>query len=164
MAKEKLFTPEDFDKVKDTPWYNKPLVWISGIVIAVCAIGGLYYLFNDSQKSINDNNQFKQNTIIPKVENDTCLDNISNDTIVSKQRDEDLSEDRIVPNDHHKELSSLVSTKQNYHRGETYEIDAKMAIRGDFGNGIVRMQRLGSDYETVQTIVNQFIREGKTKW
>ncbi len=164
MAKEKLFTPEDFDKVKDTPWYNKPLVWISGIVIAVCAIGGLYYLFNESQKSIHDNNQFPQNTVTPKVENDTLLVNVSNDTIVNKQRDEDLSEDRIVQNDHQKELSSLVPTKQNYHRGETYEIDAKMAIRGDFGNGIVRMQRLGSDYETVQTIVNQFIREGKTKW
>jgi hypothetical protein len=163
MAKEKLFTPEDFDKVKDTPWYNKPLVWILGIVIAVCAIGGLYYLLNESQNSINDNNQFTQNTIIP-MENDTCSDNISNDTIVSKQRDEDLSEDRIVPNDHQDELSSLIPTKQSYHRGETFEIDAKMAIRGDFGNGIVRMQRLGSDYETVQTIVNQFIREGKTKW
>ena len=164
MAKEKLFTPEDFDKVKDTPWYKKPLVWILGIVIAVCAIGGLYYLLNESQNSINDNNQFTQNAIVRKVENDTCLDNISNDTIVSKQRDEDLSKDRIVPNDHQKELSSLVPTKQSYHRGETFEIDAKMAIRGDFGNGIVRMQRLGSDYETVQTIVNQFIREGKTKW
>ena len=119
---------------------------------------------SDSQKSIHDNNQFPQNTVTPKVENDTLLVNVSNDTIVSKQRDEDLSEDRIAPNDHQKELSSLVPTKQNYHRGETYEIDAKMAIRGDFGNGIVRMQRLGSDYETVQTIVNQFIREGKTKW
>ena len=49
MAKEKLFTPEDFDKVKDLPWYKKPLVWITGVVIAVCVIGGLYYLSSDSQ-------------------------------------------------------------------------------------------------------------------
>ena len=148
MAKEKLFTPEDFDKVKDSPWYKKPLVWITGVV-AVCVLGGLYYLSSDSQKSIHDNNQFPKNTVTPKVENDTLLVNVSNDTIVSKQRDEDLSEDRIVPNDHQKELSSLVPTKQNYHRGETYEIDAKMAIRGDFGNGIVRIEHglLGSSID-----------------
>ena len=121
MAKEKLFTPADFDKLKDTPWYNKPLVWIMGIVIAVCAIGGLYYLFCDSQKSINDNNQFTQNTIIPKVQDDTCLDSISNDTIVSKQRVEHLSNDRIDPNDHQIDLSSVVPTKQSYHRGDTFK-------------------------------------------
>ena len=33
MAKEKLFTPEDFDKPVDKPWYKKTLTWIIGLVI-----------------------------------------------------------------------------------------------------------------------------------
>lgn len=45
-----------------------------------------------------------------------------------------------------------------------HTLDAKKAIRGDFGNGAERRKNLGSDYEQVQAIVNKMYREGRLHW
>lgn len=49
-------------------------------------------------------------------------------------------------------------------RSDEIFLDAKKAIRGDFGNGAERRKKLGEDYEKVQAIVNKMYREGKLYW
>ena len=53
------------------------------------------------------------------------------------------------------------STKSSNTRSGDVTVDAKKAIRGDFGNGAERRRQLGDDYEQVQALVNKMYREGK---
>ena len=43
-------------------------------------------------------------------------------------------------------------------------MDAKKAIRGDFGNGAERRKNLGSNYDKVQAVVNKMYRNGNLQW
>src|SRR5574344_712769 len=43
---------------------------------------------------------------------------------------------------------------------ENVEAKAKQVIRGDFGNGYVRKQKLGSEYTSIQNKVNEMYRTG----
>lgn len=40
------------------------------------------------------------------------------------------------------------------------EQKAKKVIRGDFGNGIERKNKLGSEYDVIQSKVNEMYRKG----
>ena len=44
MGKKKLFTPEDFDKVVDKPWYKKPIIWFACAFIVALIITGFCFL------------------------------------------------------------------------------------------------------------------------
>lgn len=45
----------------------------------------------------------------------------------------------------------------------TIEEKAKRVIRGDFGNGTERKQALGSEYNLIQSKVNEMYRNGEVK-
>jgi len=156
MATEKLFTPEDFDKPKNKPWLKKSLIWIATIVF-LCTCG---YLYKDSLLNGNKSDS-------PVVQTPPTIEKIVQEEggALSNEQPQQIAEvdsttqTKGITISHNQGLHQITCT-----RGETLEIDAKMAIRGDFGNGLIRKQRLGSDYKTVQNIVNQFVREGKIKW
>lgn len=172
MAKEKLFTPEDFDKPNNKPWYKKPLTWCIAVAIAAVGVGGTIYYRGLPHKE----------SPLP-VDTTTFIDIdsacITTDTLDAENPDRNaLGTTTKTPESYEKKPNIEWSHQDNgqketidsnsstpkYNRGETLEIDAKMAIRGDFGNGLARKKKLGSDYQQVQTIVNQLIREGKTDW
>jgi hypothetical protein len=46
---------------------------------------------------------------------------------------------------------------------ENVEVKAKQVIRGDFGNGYVRKQKLGSEYTSIQNKVNEMYRTGAVR-
>lgn len=173
MAKEKLFTPEDFDKPVDKPWYKKTLTWIIGLVIIALGVGGACYFCNNNDgatppppfKGVTDTDSLNVKDALT-----LDIDSLKNDDINSKEAEntigvstasESISTQEI---DKSSKDSASQTSDTSIKRGETFEVDAKMAIRGDFGNGKIRKQNLGADYQEVQNIVNQFIREKKTKW
>lgn len=43
-------------------------------------------------------------------------------------------------------------------------MDAKKAIRGDFGNGAERRKNLGANYDKVQAVVNKMYQDGNLHW
>lgn len=164
---EKLFTPEDFDKPVDIPWYKKKKNWIIfGICLVVIILSCLWYSGN------------KEETVIPKpdtpptnvgdttnVDNDTTVvaPNDSTD-VVNKERSTDKNATNLSDDNPQNDIPQSEPTVTVIKRGESLEVDAKMAIRGDYGNGHARKANLGADYQTVQSIVNQRIREGKIYW
>ena len=56
------------------------------------------------------------------------------------------------------------STPSGNTRSGDVTVDAKKAIRGDFGNGAERRRQLGNDYEQVQALVNKMYRDGNLHW
>lgn len=174
MAKEKLFTPEDFDKPVDKPWYKKTLTWIIGLVIIALGVGGAFYSYNNgtiAPPDIVTDTIPDTDSLNVKDSLALNLDSLKNDDINKSKETEDTigvstaSESiSILEVDTSSKDSAFQSSDPYIKRGETFEVDAKMAIRGDFGNGKIRKQKLGADYQEIQDIVNQLIREKKTKW
>lgn len=171
MAKEKLFTPEDFDKPVDKPWYKKPLTWIIGLVIIALGVGGACYFCNNNNEATPPPNGGTDTDSLNIKDTLTLdIDSLNNDDINSKEAEDTIGVSTASESNSIQEVdtsskdSTSQSSDQSIKRGETFEVDAKMAIRGDFGNGKIRKLNLGADYQEVQDIVNQLIRENKTKW
>lgn len=62
------------------------------------------------------------------------------------------------------ELSSAEKVDTNAETDvENVEAKAKQVIRGDFGNGYVRKQKLGSEYTSIQNKVNEMYRTGAVR-
>lgn len=82
--------------------------------------------------------------------------------VIKKQKEisTDAPEVKEEPNANNVTISASSS---NIRSGDI-NIDAKKAIRGDFGNGLERCRLLGDDYEQVQALVNKMYREGNLHW
>lgn len=59
--------------------------------------------------------------------------------------------------------ASIVSTNQSVALSGTLEQKAKEVIRGNYGNGIERKQKLGSQYDEIQGKVNEMYKNGFVK-
>lgn len=56
-------------------------------------------------------------------------------------------------------FSRLKEVKEAYVNTDV-EVNARRVIRGDFGNGQVRKDKLGSSYSVIQSKVNEMYRQG----
>lgn len=168
MSKEKLFTPEDFDKPKpkEKPWYKKTITWIVSAVILAVVIVGIFWgkscTVTPPPDGDNDGivppDTTVSDTVIPQdtIVSDTIKE--ANDTISNATEETKGMDNNGGNTARNEDVSSGIK------RGDSFEIDAKKAIRGDYGNGMARKQNLGTDYNAIQSIVNQYIREGKIYW
>lgn len=176
--KEKLFKPEDFDKNissgNDIGW-KKPV----GILSIVAALGGITYgaysLFgNDTDTPPNDSGVIAEVTSdVPQSFGDSAVEDESQaDKQSTEQEDRDLKQDdsqneveQPVVNDTEvqQEQQTPIATREERSNEPLYgtlEEKAKRVIRGDFGNGQVRKDRLGADYAEIQGKVNEMYRNG----
>lgn len=165
---EKLFTPEDFDKPVDIPWYkkNKNLIIIVVCLVIVAILSYLWYRGHKEEPVTPE----QDNPPTAKVDT-TDVEGIDSIVVEKPKDSSDVVDngktskpinapDENSQNDNEKDALTRTVTK----RGESLEVDAKMTIRGDYGNGHTRKANLGADYQSVQSIVNQRIREGKIYW
>ena len=167
MSKEKLFKSEDFDKPKTKPWYKQPITWIVGALVIVILVGLCFWKSCSKDQPIppvNQDDNIIQEDTIPNctiTSSDTIVVDtiqVSNDTISHAIEEQEIASNQDV----------VATTQQDRipenNKMDSLEIEAKKCIRGDYGNGDVRKQYLGTDYNAVQNIVNQYMREGKIYW
>lgn len=169
MAKEKLFTPEDFDKPKDKSFWQKYKKWIIGIVV-VLVIVVLCCIFCGKKEESNKLNQSEQTTQVEDT--NTTAEIETQESSVKKEVNEsaetetletgktstpevetpnkDLAQEDVKP-----QMSTLPTNIS-----DNIEQEALNVIRGDYGNVPERRERLGSKYQEIQNRVNQLKREG----
>ena len=165
MSKEeKIFKPEDFDKPGSSGGkWKKPL----GIAALLAVLGGggygTYALLNE------DKPQPSQTEIAQPAS--TPSDSVSTDSInIAK------SDSTGIASEDTQKTDDALGTKQEGKSNEkspksdipaiqtdlsgTIEENAKRVIRGDFGNGQERKDKLGADYRQIQDKVNEMYRKG----
>jgi FtsZ-interacting cell division protein ZipA len=167
MAKEKLFTPEDFDKPtdKDNKWVKKLLIGIVGLIIVGLIVWGIKAM--TTQSSTSDSTQTASRTDYAKTEaannaqenGDITTETqqvVTNEQPTPAEDTEDISADSSAPQ------TPNISTAQvqNSSVSDDIEKEAQRVIRGDYGNVPQRKELLGSKYQQIQNRVNQLKKEG----
>lgn len=174
MADNKIFTEADFDKEPHTSnkkfGYKNPWL-IVGVIVLLCIIG---YFFlskfdNGSQKPVI-------------VKDKTGVENISvpSDTTNSKEAVKEgvgETESEVVENSNNNvdestamvesvkptETTTIDNAKTSVRTtnvSNDVEAEAMKVIRGDYGIGQERKNKLGDKYQTIQNRVNELKREG----
>lgn len=167
MAKEKLFTPKDFDKPtdKDNKWVKKLLIGIVGLIIVGLIVWGIKAM--TTQSSTSDSTQTASRTDYAKTEaannaqenGDITTETqqvVTNEQPTTAEDTEDISADSSAPQ------TPNISTAQvqNSSVSDDIEKEAQRVIRGDYGNVPQRKELLGSKYQQIQNRVNQLKKEG----
>lgn len=150
MAKEKLFTPEDFDKPSGGK--NK------GLKIAICIVAGIIIIGLAGWAIWSFSNKKEESKEPQPTE---AQDSVATDVEVTTE------EETPVP-----VYESEASDAETTHTTPTKAIsassivsddidsEAMKVIRGDYGNVPERKERLGSRYHVIQSRVNELKREG----
>lgn len=157
MGKDKLFTPEDFDKPGRRRDNWKKIILI---VILIVVILGLVtwticsYMKKGDLKS--DQNKYLEQLDVPNE-----VDDVSNDSDTFILVDGvNYIEDSIpeVKQEEFSEEASVVNTATN--SADIINAEAMKVIRGEYGNIPKRKKLLGSRYQEIQSKVNQLKKDG----
>ncbi|MCM1141253.1 MAG: hypothetical protein NC453_22015 [Muribaculum sp.] len=161
---KKLFSPEDFDKEpsEKKSWWKGKKKWVIpvGAVICVIAIVGIIssksdkYEISETEQSVAveetsitidsaKNKQSSENEVVSMEE--TPSEQISNETAPTA----------TVQSEQNVEASAIPSSNIN-----DVEAEAIKVIRGDYGVGQERKDKLGDRYQPIQNRVNELKREG----
>ena len=144
---------------KDNRWK-----WIS-VVVALILVGGAIYYFN--QRGATDKTVIaiavSDSTSTQKAEADSTeivpSENVSEDNAETKEANTDDSTKN--------QLSGVTQNEVNENESDKKVVDveekARQVIRGDYGNGNIRKQKLGDEYSVIQSTVNEMYRKGLIK-
>lgn len=153
MAKEKLFTPEDFDKPTDKKWYQSKGFIITLFILAVAIIVGLVLYFSSNKSGEVSQSAQPNNAVVENVTSSTSRVEITDSSVtetvpeVASQVDASLSNSTIIENPPIPMSSDV-------------EKEAFKVIRGEYGNNPIRKNKLGDDYQNIQNRVNELKRQG----
>lgn len=147
---------------------------IGGLVAAVVIIvGGVFFVNNSNDNS----NNLTTETISQVGKEPTTGDNDSTtelngktEAVASSEAEEkpavneakpisSVADESHVTTSTEKSSTSPSENSDNNVDGDV-ETNARRVIRGDFGNGQVRKDRLGSSYSEIQSRVNEMYRQG----
>ena len=168
MAKEKLFTPEDFDKPKDKSFGQKYKAWILGfsaLLILVAVVLCCIFCGKDEQKEEKTIEQEHTVQVTEKSENqiaDTETESVKTQTTEETQEEEN-GEPEATPDPVAEVPKSEVKQEvaaQPANVSDNVEQEAINVIRGNYGNVPERREKLGSKYQEIQNRVNQLKKEG----
>lgn len=165
MAKEKLFTPKDFDKEPKSP-KTDPTKWIIGAVVIIATVLVTIFAIKGCNSN-NEPNSSEATTDISAIVNDTNVDSGSVEEItiidenVSHTSDNTMSQNKDVESLQDTTVSTEPTVAQSNHAPSAdVESEALKVIRGDYGNYPERKNALGDKYESIQNRVNQLKRQG----
>ena len=175
---KKLFNPEDFDKPVegDKRGSNKAKI-IGGFVVAAVIIAGGIFFANNDKDNDNGSNKPATESVAQEGEKHDADDNAStteskgkaggapSDVTEGKTPANETSPEPSATEESHvatsTEKSSVASSNKSANNVDgDVETNARRVIRGDFGNGQVRKDRLGSSYSEIQGRVNEMYRQG----
>lgn len=169
MAKEKLFTPEDFDKPKDKSFWQKYTRWIIGIGVLLIVVT-LCCIFCGKKE---DSTELNQSELTAQV-NDTKTtaeieileSSVTQEVHVSSETETLETDPTSTPTVEtpkkdmaQKDVKPQISTLP-INISDNIELEALNVVRGNYGNVPERRERLGSKYQEIQNRVNQLKREG----
>lgn len=169
MAKEKLFTPEDFDKPKAKSFWQKYKGWIIGIVVLLITVA-LCYIFCGKKEKPTEQSQSEQ---IIQVEDTYATSEIEavessvaqevNESAETETLETEPTSTPTVETPDQKVEQEIVkspNTAQPTNISDNIEQEAWNVIRGDYGNVPERREMLGFKYQEIQDRVNQLKKEG----
>lgn len=165
MAKEKLFTPEDFDKPTDKKWYQTIVAKIVFIIIVLAIIVGVIIYFI-SGKSDNEAQLTKSEEASVEAVSSTTLPDENIDSTITEVVAEDVylqADEAVAKAEEIIETTTSSADPQvsaSAVEGST-DTEALKVIRGDYGNIPQRKELLGARYTEIQSRVNQLKKEGK---
>ena len=147
---------------------NNRRKWIAGIVALLLVCGAIYY-FNQSGSTDNkdiaiavsdtvSNQKAGTDSIIESTEK-VPSDKASEDNAETKEAKSDVSTQNQPTEVRQDEVNENTLGKQVV----DVEEKARKVIRGDYGNGNIRKQKLGEDYSEIQSAVNEMYRKGLVK-
>ena len=161
-----------FDFTKDEPekshvqkygkWY------ICGAVGLACLAAIVFWPKNQGEgpvpTPVDTLTHIVDSPAVAKKDATTNVENITpvNEGVATKQND--VSAETPELKGKPKVDTATESTPSVNTRSGDVTVDAKKAIRGDFGNGAERRRQLGNDYEQVQALVNKMYRDGNLHW
>lgn len=164
MAKEKLFTPEDFDKEPKTPkkgYMKWIIIAVIGILVILAIIFGIKGCNSDNQSQsteINSTSVSEMQDSVVALEVVEDIDSITDGTPQAKEPfDEQTIDKSTISIESPEKIAEPVSNTDAVSNVET---EAIKVIRGDYGNNPERRRNLGSNYQTIQNRVNELKREG----
>ena len=170
MAKVK-FEAEDFKKDSNTSQINprpthlqKYWKWYGGAVAAACIAGAVVF--------------WPKGEVTPPTPPTgvDCLEHVvdistvvtPDTTTIAKEstsNEEKTTETGTKPvNGEQKDSETEIVNNPPVAQSGDITMDAKKAIRGDFGNGAERRKNLGANYDKVQAVVNKMYQEGNLHW
>lgn len=170
VENKKLFSPEDFDKPEHTSTSKKRFYYFLLIALVLVLVLGMGYYYKQPQQgygqqtivsdSLTKDSVQKASTIadsLKKENSSTVSDEESNNKETEDKKDE-MQSKASVPVDTNVK-SQQESNAESSSIGSV-EAKAKQVIRGIYGNGSVRKQKLGNDYAEIQGKVNEMYRNG----
>lgn len=163
MAKEKLFTPEDFDKPKDKSfWQNNKgiIIGITALLIVVAIVLCCIFCGKNGQP---ENILEKEQTVqIQETHEavDTTVESEDIEAESSKETNEGANVDSEITTNQASVEETLRPISQHINVSSDIEQEAMKVIRGDYGNIPERREKLGSRYQEIQDRVNQLKKEG----
>lgn len=169
-GKQKLFQPSDFDKDVTNKKRSHLFSIIIGsgfIVIVLVAI--FFFIISPNNVETNSSLAENKNNLTENIVDSTGTDNshqLNNSdnkeieeeskTVVAEEPMAKVEEIQKIDNKH------SLSSSENYEELPVSSIEeqAHKVIRGDYGNGLERKQKLGDKYTVIQNKVNEMYREG----
>lgn len=171
-GQRKLFQPSDFDKDSAPPKKShlSKIIYATGfIIIILVAIFFVRTLPDnaDNSSSLSQNEDYKltENNINTKtIDNTSESQAASNDKQIAEEPKAKATEEPMTEATEGKKNNSehTLSSSESYINLPTGSIEeqAHKVIRGDYGNGLERKQKLGDKYTVIQNKVNEMYRNG----
>ena len=164
MAKEKLFTPEDFDKEPKTPkkgYIKWIIIAVIGILAILAIIFGLKGCNSDNQSQsteISSTSVSEMQDSVVAIEVVEDIDSIADGTHQAKESfDEQTTNKSTISIESPEKIEEPISNTDGVSNVET---EALKVIHGDYGNNPERRRILGSNYQSIKNRVNELKRQG----
>ena len=168
---DKLFKPEDFDKdPKETKTSHRVTLVIASIstILLIIVVAFIYWNNTTSKdasingQSVNTSTQSEQN-LLEGNSGSTHKDTIpkSRNITLGEPKESEAKKETQIENPEVEQNNSF-TRKESVVSGSVEE-KARQVIRGDYGNGNVRKQKLGEEYAEIQSAVNEMYRKGLVK-
>ena len=164
MAKVK-FDAEDFKKDSNISQINprpnhfqKYWKWYGGAIAVACFVGAVVLWQNGEVTPPSPPTVADRSTVVKP-------DTIATTAEVSTPNEEKTIEMGTKPvNEEQKDSETKIVNNPPVTQSGDITMDAKKAIRGDFGNGAERRKNLGANYDKVQAVVNKMYQDGNLHW
>lgn len=157
---------------KTTSSSKVPKIVCGIIVVALLGVGG-YFLLNKTKVSHSEAQPAAQ-TVVSQA--DSTSTDTDSTTITTQNdgkenpssEDESISQNGVVSAEENQSAATAPTTKSEQSvvanpaapiEG-TVEEKARQVIRGNYGNGQIRKDKLGAEYRTIQDKVNEMYRKG----
>jgi len=141
------------------PQPSKSKWWLWLLLLTAVAVGAIFFLKGYSSRSDRPETQSNtEDTIAPETAETEPVDTepAETETAPAPEVNPDAEPQNSQPIATPDTESTPISTPLQ----GTIEEKAWRVIRGDFGNGLDRKQKLGSEYQTIQRRVNEMYRDG----